>query len=388
MIKNSESGGGEGDVPSGFVLRSVEVHVLRYPLRRPVRTSFGMMWDRPAVFVRIEDEAGEHGWGEAWCNFPTVGAEHRARLIKGVLAPLALNRPFASASAVYEHLTGSTAVLALQCGERGPFAQAIAAVDVATWDLAARRSGVPLWRYLGGRSPDIGVYASGLNPDEAADVAMARRAEGHCAFKVKVGFGAEADRLSLERLRRAIGNAPLAVDSNQAWSLAEAQSELRQLAAFAPVWLEEPLRCDRPWSEWQTLAYDTSIPLATGENLVGTAAFSGAIACEAVAIVQPDIAKWGGFTGCLPVARRALSTGKRVCPHFLGAGVGLVAAAHLLAAAGGNGWLEIDSNENALRDLIASPLATLRSGRIRLSNAPGLGIEPDPALIDRYRVAF
>lgn len=371
-----------------FVLRQIDVHVLRYPIARPVRTSFGMMADRPAVLVRVEDEIGHHGWGEAWCNFPSVGAEHRARLIADVLAPLAVDRPFDHPSALFEHLTRSTAVLALQSGERGPFAQTIAALDIATWDLAARRTGAPLWEYLGGTSPDIGVYASGLNPDDAFDLAAAQRIEGHRAFKLKVGFGSEVDKRSLEHLRKIIGDAPLALDANQAWTLSEAQAALPRLAAFAPLWLEEPLRCDRPWSEWQTLAKASNIPIAAGENLADAAAFDAALVSGAIEVFQPDLAKWGGFTSCLSVARRVVAAGKQFYPHFLGAGVGLVAAGHLLAAAGGNGWLEVDSNKNPLRECIAAPLATLKDGRIRLSDAPGLGIEPDLILLDRYRVAF
>src|SRR5678816_1618966 len=86
--------------------------VLRWPVTVPVRTSFGTMLDRPAVLVRVEDEEGAHGWGEAWCNFPSCGAEHRARLIETVLAPLVVGRAFASPDAAFRELSEQTAVLA------------------------------------------------------------------------------------------------------------------------------------------------------------------------------------------------------------------------------------------------------------------------------------
>ncbi len=111
----------------------------RYPLAAPIVTSFGRMKDRAAVFVRVEDEDGEHGWGEVWCNFPPVGAEHRARLINEMLAPMLVGRAAMHPSEVFDHLTAATSVEALQCGEQGPFAQAIAGVDIAVWDLFARR---------------------------------------------------------------------------------------------------------------------------------------------------------------------------------------------------------------------------------------------------------
>jgi D-galactarolactone cycloisomerase len=64
-----------------------QAFVFRCPISTPVRTSFGNMHDRPAVFVRVEDEDGAVGWGETWCNFPSCGAEHRARLLETVVAP-------------------------------------------------------------------------------------------------------------------------------------------------------------------------------------------------------------------------------------------------------------------------------------------------------------
>ena len=69
----------------------LEAFVLRCPIATPVQTSFGIMRDRPAVFVRVTDTEGAQGWGEVWCNFPTVGAEHRARLLDSVFAPLLIH---------------------------------------------------------------------------------------------------------------------------------------------------------------------------------------------------------------------------------------------------------------------------------------------------------
>ncbi|MDB6002384.1 MAG: putative mandelate racemase/muconate-lactonizing protein, partial [Rhizobacter sp.] len=154
-------------------LRRVEARVYRQPIAQPVVTSFGVMRDRPAVFVRVEDHDGVVGFGEVWCNFPSVGPEHRARLINQLLAPLLLEQDDADPAALFKLLTERTAVLALQCGEPGPFAQAIAGIDIALWDLAAQRAGQPLWRFLGGHSATVPVYASGINPDRPD--AMVRR---------------------------------------------------------------------------------------------------------------------------------------------------------------------------------------------------------------------
>lgn len=356
----------------------LQAFVFRCPIATPVRTSFGTMHDRPAVFVRAEDADGAVGWGEVWCNFPACGAEHRARLLDTVLAPLATSRAFAGPAEAFEWLSAKTAVLAIQSGEPGPMAQTISGIDLALWDLCARRAGQPLWRYLGGKRDRVVVYASGINPERPQDVVAAKRAEGYRAFKLKVGFGRERDLANLSAVRGLLGaEPPLMVDANQGWSLDEARAMVPALADFGLAWLEEPLRADRPWSEWQQLQTATAIPLAGGENIMGHEAFDAAIASETLSVLQPDLAKWGGISGCWPVVARASQRGLRYCPHYLGGGIGLLASAHVLAAAGGDGILEIDANPNPLRTEVMGPLARLQDGGAALGEAPGIGIVPD-----------
>ena len=359
-------------------IASVQAHVFRYPVKVPVRTSFGTMTDRPALFVQVRDEDGVEGWGEVWCNFPACGAEHRARLVHTVMAPLLQGQGFDGPAAAWESLTRRTAVLAIQSGEPGPMAQAIAGVDLALWDLAARRAGQPLWRYLGGQQSRIPVYASGINPQGSVEMAQQMRSAGHRAFKLKVGFGAERDTDNLRALRQELGEAtPLMADANQAWTLQEAASMAQRLAPFGLDWLEEPLRADRPWSEWQQLKAQAQMPLAGGENLAGGEAFDAAIAAKVFSVMQPDVAKWGGISACWPVVQRARAAGLRYCPHYLGGGLGLLASAHLLAAAGGDGLLEIDSNDNPLRSALSPKLSDIQDGWVTLDESPGIGALPD-----------
>ena len=356
----------------------IDAFVFRCPIATPVRTSFGTMHDRPAVFVRVEDADGATGWGEAWCNFPSVGAEHRARLLESVVAPLATSRAFETPAEAFAFLTQRTAVLAIQSGEPGPLAQVIAGLDLALWDLAARRAGQPLWRFLGGDNDRIPVYASGLNPDEPERLVARRRSEGYRAFKLKIGFGRERDLRNLRAIRELVGpDVPLMVDANQGWTLQEALDLAPALAEFGLGWLEEPLRADRPWDEWQQLRRATAIPLAAGENVMGDAAFDAAVRSGTLAVLQPDLAKWGGISGCWPVIGKARANGLRYCPHYLGGGIGLLASAHVLAAAGGDGLLEIDANPNPLRTVPAARLSQLHEGACSLGDGPGIGVTPD-----------
>ena len=389
------SAAGDALADAAIEVRSLRAQVYRAPVAAPVVTSFGTMRDRPMVLVRVEDRDGAVGWGEIWCNYPSVGPEYRARLVDGVLAGLVEGRRFAGPAAAFAGLTEATAVLALQSGEAGPFAQCIAGIDIALWDLAARRAGTPLWQLLGGKAPgtaapSVPVYASGLNPDAPAALAAACRAAGHRAFKLKVGFGAARDRANLADLRAELGEAAtLMADANQAWSLDDALAQAPALERFGLRWLEEPLRADRPWAEWRALASGLAVPLAAGENVAGEAGFGAAVASGALGVVQPDVAKWGGLSRTLPVARAIAAAGLLYCPHWLGGGVGLLASAHLLAAVGNPdapGALEVDANPNPLRTLTCGPLARVADGRAALPAEPGLGPAPDEAALRPFRV--
>src|SRR5215207_9264994 len=131
-----------------FSVRTIQAFCYRYPLSTPVVTSFGRMLNRPAVFVRVEDDDGLVGWGEAWSNFPSTGAEHRARLVNEVLAPAISGFSASEPAEIFDRLPQGTSVMALQSGEPGPLAQAIAGIDLAAWDLFARRREVALWKLL------------------------------------------------------------------------------------------------------------------------------------------------------------------------------------------------------------------------------------------------
>ncbi len=370
-----------------FHLKLLTAHVFRAPIETPVTTAFGVMRDRPMVLVRAEDRDGTVGWGEVWCNFPQVGAEHRARLVDSILAPIATSGAFVEPVDLFERLTVDTAVLAIQSGERGPFAQAIAGVDTAAWDVVARKTGQPLWRLLGGSSPSIRVYASGLNPTAPEVLAQCKQGEGYRAFKLKIGFGIERDIANLDALRKTLGaSAELMVDANQAWTLDQALELAPLLERFKLAWLEEPLRADRPWSEWRQLKEATSVPLAAGENIAGFTEFQQILDTKILSVVQPDLAKWGGISGCRPVAAAIGAAGATYCPHYLGGGIGLLASAHLLAAIGVAGRLEIDANANPLRTLLCAPLTDIADGYASLGDNPGLGLAPDLATIQRFLV--
>ncbi len=366
-------------------IEKIECWVLRAPIAEPVANAFGAMTNRPAVFLRVSASDGAWGWGEVFANFPQVGAEHRARLVESLFAPLLAGAPADDPAPVRALLEERTRRMAIQCGEPGPFAQIAGAVDQALWDMAARRACVPLWKHLGG-THRVRVYASGIGPDAVDTVALGKYAEGYRAFKLKVGFGAGRDVANLALLRAALpADATIMCDANQAWSPDDAPARIAELAPFCPHWIEEPIGADQPLDAWRALALRSPVPLAAGENLRGLPAFDDMIDAGCLAFVQPDVGKWGGISGGLDVARHAGARGVAYCPHWLAGGVGLAASMHALAASGSaEGYAEVDANPNPLREVVF-PFA-VDDGWVTLSDAPGVGVVPELARLARYVV--
>ena len=154
--------------------------------------------------------------------------------------------------------------------------------------------------------------------------------------------------------------------------LDEASDILPDLAEFSLAWLEEPIMADRPYEEWLKLSSSSSVSIAAGENILNARDFDLQISKPILDVIQPDLCKWGGISGVLPIAQKIITAGKLYCPHYLGGGIGLAASAHLLAAIGGDGMLEIDSNDNLLRDALFS--VPIKEGWLTLPDTPGLGM--------------
>jgi L-alanine-DL-glutamate epimerase-like enolase superfamily enzyme len=364
----------------------IQAFAFRSPIAIPVETSFGIMRNRPATFVRIEDQDGAFGWGEIFCNWPAAAAEHRVNLLAQDIAPLVFDRLVSRPSELFEFLTARTHIPALQSGEWGPFRQVIAGLDIALWDLFARKNGQTLRHFINhGAVDEVPAYASGIHIKDASALIQSARDIGFQAFKVKVGFEMQDDLKRLNDVFEAkSATDTIAADANQGWDLAAAMDFMEQARSFPLVWLEEPIEADAAQADWEAIAKVSPFPLAGGENLVGFVEFETAINAAHLRIFQPDIIKWGGLTGCLSVGRSAIAAGLRYCPHFLGGGIGLQASANLLAAVGGDGLLEVDVNPNPLRDGF-SPIDTrISDGLWHLNEEPGIGITALPEVFDAF----
>ncbi|MDG1886283.1 MAG: mandelate racemase/muconate lactonizing enzyme family protein [Alphaproteobacteria bacterium] len=368
-------------------LERLEPILLRTKIDTPVITSFGTIPERAVLLVRVEDKDGAVGWGETFGNFPMHGAENRAHLIRDYIAPIILSNAWDSPVHAFDTVTSKTHIMTLQSGEPGSFAQAIAGVDIALWDLAAKKANQPLYQFLGGNRTTVPTYASGLNPSGFEAIVEQKLSEGYNAFKIKTGFGRKIDFSALTKIRDMIGDCSLMVDVNQGWDLSTAMNNWPAYSNFNLNWIEEPLPADRPLYEWSKLATQEGSPIAAGENLIGDEQFDKHIKAKVLGIIQPDMCKWGGFTKILPLAKRIVAAGLIYCPHFLAGPIGIMAAAHCLAVAGGNGVLEVDANVNPIRERLTGGLPSINNGHMLISKEPGLGLEPIVAELKRFSVS-
>lgn len=330
------------------------------------------------VTVRAEAGSSLEGLGYTYTVGESAASSIHA-LIEDDLAPLLAGRDPRCTEKAWRLMWRATHY----AGRGGPASFAISAVDMALWDLKAKALGEPLWRLLGGSSPRVEAYASGIDldqtPDELADRTRARMAAGFRAFKMKIG----RDRLSedVERVsavREVIGpDVPLMVDANMKWTVAEALRASRALAAFDPLWLEEPIEPGDIEGHIR-IQREGPVPVAAGENLHTISEFTAMISGGAVAYPQPDVTNCGGITSWIKVAHLAEAHGLPVTTH----------GAHdvhvgLLAAVPNASFLEIHGF--GLDDFVRRPLS-ISNGAATASDRPGHGVEFDWELLRAYQV--
>lgn len=369
-------------------LRSLVPVAVEMALDREVATPIATIRSVVALFVVARDDDGVSGWGEVWCNFPRFGNRHRARIVAEVLAPAVVGRAFASPVEGWEHMNATTRPLRLQSGEPGPLHAAVAGVDIALWDIAAKKAGLPLWRLLGARSPRVPVYASLGRADDPRPTLERALREGFRAFKLR-STGGVVEHLAVVRpARQLLGDAcELMLDVNGTWESEAAIAAIGELAGERLTWLEEPLAVDAPDATWRRLAEAAPMPLAGGENMISAAEFDAALASPALAVLQPDATKWGGISAGLPLARRIVAAGRRYAPHMFAGAVGQLASAHLLAASNSpDGILEYGVGHHPARDGLLR--RELVEGAMVLGDAPGLGLEVDMNALEPYCCAI
>lgn len=339
-------------------------------------STHGQMRDFELVTVRLRDADGAEGTGYTF----TVGANGAAAraAIERDLTPVLRGRDAERIEAAWQAMWWAS-----HYGGRGGAASlAVSAVDIALWDLKARRLGTPLWRLLGGHDPAVPAYAGGIDLDLPLDDLLrqtdANLATGFRAIKMKVGRPKLAEDVERVRAMRAhLGDGfPLMVDANMRWT---ADAAIRAARAFMPfdlTWLEEPVIPDDVRGHVRVVR-EGGLPVAAGENLHTLHEFTQLVAAGGVTFPEPDVTNCGGVTVFMKVAKLAEAFNLPVTSH----GAHDITV-HLLAAVPNASYLE--AHGFGLDRFIAEPLR-LAEGRAVAPERPGHGISFDWPGLERLR---
>ncbi len=378
-------------------IRGIQPFLLSYPLDEPVRLPFfggeRTIVKRDAMLVRIETDGGLTGYA------PGPGSERAQRAIERIIGPFLEGRVLTDPDALrIQFLKGP--------GTDPELARVYCAVEIGLFDLAAKAHGVPLSDMLGGRVRErIRLYGSAgmyMEPEAYAAEAAAIGELGFRAYKMRPAGGPEKDLETVRLMRLAVGpDFDLMVDAHTWWRMGNSsysyqtvEQVAREMAGYEIAWLEEPLPPDDHEAYLRLKELDLA-PLASGEHEPGEERFMDLILTGAVDYIQMDIGCQGGFV----LGRRLLSATSRqgltFAFHSWGTALEVLAAAHLgicwpeMVA----GWLEYPCYSGPGRagmypfplaaEILKEPLE-IDHGDLIVPRGPGLGVEIDESVIDRY----
>jgi L-alanine-DL-glutamate epimerase-like enolase superfamily enzyme len=361
-----------------MTISQIQADHFRIPLPVPLSDStHGEMTAFDLVTVRVRDADGVEGLGYTY----TAGTSAAAikTLVEDGFKPLLEGEPADLIERHWERMWWS-----LHYSGRGGLAVfAISAVDIALWDLKARRAEAPLWRLLGGHDPQVRAYAGGIDLqftlDDLLDQTRRNLAKGFRAIKMKVGRDRLVEDVArVAAMRELLGpDTPLMVDANMRWTADQAIRAARALAPHDVYWLEEPTIPD-DYDGHARIAREGGLPIAAGENLRTIYEFQHLIAAQGVSFPEPDVSNCGGVTAWMKIAHLAEAHNLPVTSH----GVHDLHV-HLLAAVPNKSFLEVHGF--GLEDYIAAPLRIV-DGLATAPDRPGHGVAFDWDGLEQFRV--
>lgn len=373
-----------------MTIAAVRLYHLVARLPEPIGNALITFQQRETLAVEVLDRDGTSGWGETWAEPEAAAAVISSRLVPAILGedPLHIER-------LWRRMCGA--------GHASVSRMAVAALDMAIHDLAARRLGIPLSTLLGGAERNrVPAYASGpfFKPgghpyrDYRRDI-DSYLAEGFRAIKMRIGHDPRDDVALALDVRRQIGaDCVLMVDFNQSVAPRIALETALRLEAAELAWIEEPA-LPGDLAGYRMLAGRLRPALAGGETFSSEAQFLPFLDAGCMDVLQPDITICGGLSGTRRVLALAELHRRPLLPHVWGSTINFHAALHLAASIpsfcsgwpASFPWIEYDVGPNPLLDVTGHPEVD-RDGMIEVPSAPGLGIDLDRRRLEPFTVRF
>jgi L-alanine-DL-glutamate epimerase-like enolase superfamily enzyme len=329
-----------------------------------------------SLYIRVATSQGIVGWGESFGSArPMVIAafDHWVRR-------LAVGQSVADTG-----LIARIERTLLSLGRAGPMMNALSGLDIALWDIRGKLEGVPVSSLLGGaKRQRVECYASLLqynaNPEHLKRNVGRALEQGYRWIKLH-----ERAPEAVAVVREVTGPAfPLMVDTNCAWTLAEAEKAVAALAPLKPYWVEEPIYPPEDFVSLAKLRKTTGVPLGMGENATSLNDFRTMVTAGAADFVQPSIVKIGGISAMSKVASEVEAAGATCVPNAFYIGPGYLAALHCMAAKKKDAPLE-----RMFANLGATPFAKtvpITDASIEVPRGPGLGADPEDEVIAKFKV--
>ena len=362
----------------------IEVIELEAPLDKPWRIATFELKSLLATLVRVHTDEGLTGLGECIVR---LGPGATRAVIEEVLAPVVVGRDALDIEGLWDDMYRT---MRARGHSRGYLVEAISGIDIALWDLAGKKLGLPVSRLLMGHARErFPAYASSIlldTPQAMAAEAERLAREGFAAIKMKVGGGAKDDVARMSAVREAVGpNVDIMLDANSGYDAPAAIDVGLHAERLHMYWLEEPVVPDDLPGYRRIRSALKSVRLAAGEGEFTSAGFRPFLEEGLLDVVQPDIARCGGFTGCRRVAALADAYNVAVAPHTGASGpVCIAASLHFAAATPRLLTFEHMYIYNPLHEMLAKPLPQPTNGAISAPATPGIGVELDEGALKRF----
>lgn len=386
-------------------ITKITSHVLQYDMPEVLGYSQQYYDKRTAHLVEVTTDEGVTGWGE--CFGPGNVALANKAIVETVIQPMVLGMDPLDRDVIWHKVYN----LLRDHGQKGMPLQSLSGVDIALWDIAGKVAGLPISTMIGGRHrEDVAVYGYGMmlrpEPFESlrarfVDEAAAIRDMGFAATKMKVGLGPKEDVALAAAVREGVGPTfKFMVDANHAYTTSDALYVGRGLEELDAYWFEEPI-APEDLEGYRELRAQLKVNISGGEAEFNRWGWRSLLEARALDIAQPEVCALGGISEYLRVLALCHAHFTPVINHVWGSAIAVATNLQLLAAmpplpGGLHPWeplLEFDTTDNKFRDnLLQEPLNIQQqvkdnNGRVKIPTGAGIGVTPDRAFIEHYKVA-
>ena len=384
-------------------INSVKSHVLRYELDKELGYSQQYYKLRTAHLVEVETDEGITGWGE--CFGPGNIALANKYIVEKVIQPLIIGEDPINKEYIWHKVYN----LLRDSGQKGMPIQALSGIDIALWDILAKKAKLPLYQLLGGKTNNkIPVYGYGMmlqkkTVEELCELfkkeANQIKEKNFKAMKMKVGLGPKDDLKLVSAVRQAIGdNFKLMVDANHAYNKNDALYVGRGLDEMDIYWFEEPV-APEDYDSYKELKEKLKTNIAGGEAEFTKYGWNQLIKNNCIDIAQPEVCGLGGITEYLKISALAQANFIPIVNHVWGSALSVAVNLHLLTSLpdmpGGlfptKSMLEFDTTEKNIfiTDLAEEKFSILdqvkdKNGFASPLENIGIGINPKKDFIKEY----